>query len=115
MARFLAPLLAPLPVTWRPAASRLVFASGGLVVGTFLGVALVLLPPALAPAHTSHPPADLNRPAPSVPAGSPPGPTPLVPGAKFPPLTSRWLNGPRPVVLAPAPGRVTVVDVWADW
>jgi hypothetical protein len=96
---------------------RLLFPAAGLTLGAVLGALLVLWPQPASRATgrpASAPPALMTTP-PGTAEQSPAGLKPLGPGLKFPPLTSRWLNGPRTPPLPPVPGRVTVVDVWALW
>jgi thiol-disulfide isomerase/thioredoxin len=111
----MARLLASLSARWSPAArrsaARLAFAATALASAAALGAALTLLPTAEPPPQAPRRPADLSL---AVPA-APPVLSAPAPGLRLPPLTSPWLNAPPPAPPAPARGRVTVVDVWADW
>jgi hypothetical protein len=115
MARLLPSLSARVSPAGRRPAARLAFAATALASGAVLGIGLALLPSALdpveAPPQAPRRAADLSLAMPAVPPvfAAPP------PGRKFPPLAPPWLNGPGASTLAPVPGQVTVVDVWAEW
>jgi hypothetical protein len=115
MAHVFATLSARLSPASRKSAARLVFVATALAAGAVLGASLLLLAAALDPVKVPpQAPQRVADPALAV-AAVPPVFAAPAPGQKFPPLTPPWLNGPGASTLAPVPGQVTVVDVWADW